>query len=462
MDTIIVGKGAAGLSLSVEIKKSEDHNLIGFVDDNKSDVLGKIIDLPIVIENYKVEVIYIAMPSVDKDVITEICELVNQADVKVKILPSFADIIQHGNVSLAKTKKMEIADLLGRPLVKQDFNFIKGQIRGKSILISGAAGSIGSELSYQVALSDPEKLICLDKAETPLFRLQHKLKQFDCVDYVIGDLMNEVKLNQIFEQHNVDIVLHAAAYKHVPLMEDNPDEAIRNNIQGSDILLRAACEHKIPNIVLVSTDKAVNPTNVMGASKRVVEKLMEYYTKVFPSSKISAVRFGNVIKSDGSVIQMFEERIKEGKSLPVTHKEITRFFMTVEEAAQLILISAFQGATNEIFILDMGEPIKIADLAKKMILLSGKTPFVEIGISYVGLRPGEKLYEEILVNKASAIKTKNKKLFIAKKEEAFEVETFFKDMSWLLLNLASLSNKDIKEYLIKLVPTYSPSAHETC
>ena len=199
MDTIIVGKGAAGLSLSVEIKKSEHHNLIGFVDDHKSDVLGKIVDLPGVIENHKVEAVYIAMPSVDKEVITKICELLNQFDVKVKILPSFADIIQHGNVSLAKTKKIEIADLLGRPLVKQEFNFIKDQLRGKSILISGAAGSIGSELSYQVALSEPKKLICLDKAETPLFRLQHKLEQFGCVDYIIGDLLHDVKLNRIFD-----------------------------------------------------------------------------------------------------------------------------------------------------------------------------------------------------------------------------------------------------------------------
>ncbi len=457
MHTIIIGKGAAGKCLYGEVLKNKNLNFIGFVDDYKKDVLGKIVDLSLIIEQYKIQLAYIAMPSVEKNIINDIRESLKGYNIKLKILPSYADIIQYGNVTLNKTKPIDIEDILGRPLVKQDFVFIKSNIKGKTIFISGAAGSIGSELAYQVALSEPAKLICFDKAETPIFNLQDKLKEFSDVIYIIGDILNEKKLENIFSSQKIDIVLHAAAYKHVPLMEANPDEAIRNNIYGSEIVLKIACKNKVDNLVIVSTDKAVNPTNIMGATKRAVEKLMEVYSNSYPDTKISAVRFGNVLRSNGSVVNIFEDRIKKHESLFVTHHEVIRYFMTVQEAAQLILISAFQGQSNEIFVLDMGKPVKIIKLAEDMISLNGLIPYVDIDIKIVGLRPGEKLFEELLINAGQIKKTPNKKIFITNKEELFDPVEFYNNICEFRNEFPTKSNQEIREWLQKIVPSYKPT-----
>lgn len=456
INTIIIGKGAAGKLLYKELRKKSNINIIGYVDDFKKGVLGNTKELISIIDTYKIALVYIAMPSVDKTIIKGITYQLNSKQVKVKILPSYADIIQYGSVSEAQTKPVSIEDILGRPPVKQDFKFIKNNIKGKTILITGAAGSIGSELAYQVALCEPSKLLCIDTAETPIFNLQNKLSKFGNIYYYICDINNASKLEAIISQNKINLLLHAAAYKHVPLMEHNPDIAVQNNIFGTDTLLSIACSYAISNILIVSTDKAVNPTNVMGATKRAVEKLMEYYSMIYPSIKISAVRFGNVLRSNGSVVNFFEEKIKKGEALPITHPDIIRYFMTIEEAAQLILISSFQGKRNEIFVLDMGSPVKILKLAEDLITLNGLIPYVDIEINIIGLRPGEKLFEELLLKNGQIKKTRNKKIFIVKKEEKFNPVKYYETILDFKKSIQTQSPDQIIEWLSMVVPTYTP------
>jgi len=425
--TLIVGAGDAGEQIlrSIIISNKSCYHPIGFVDDSPIkrgvaihglNVLGKIADIPYIAKKCQIRQLIIALPSANSKQIKEAVELGKKAGIwKIKIAPSLSEIIR-GKVSFKNLKDVEVEDLLGREEVSLDTKQIENFVKGRVVLITGASGSIGSELSRQVSKFNPELLLLLDQDETGIFNISKELeKNFSGLEIksIIADITDKEKIVGIFKKFKPEIVFHAAAYKHVPLMEENPDEAVKNNIFGTHILAEASVNSGVEKFIFISTDKAVNPTSVMGATKRASEMICQAYNQK-NQTKFISVRFGNVLNSRGSVIPIFREQIKSGGPVEVTHKDMKRYFMLTSEACLLVMQAGAMGKGGEVFVLDMGEPVKILDLAKEMIRLSGLELDKDIAIVFTGIRPGEKLFEEMLTAEEGTVATQNKKIFTAR------------------------------------------------
>jgi len=423
--TLIIGAGEAGSLLLKDIRRhsSTPYRIIGYVDDDGAKqgmflhgvrVLGKLEQLRDIIEKYGVEEIIIAIPSAKGKALLRIVEKCNETGVRFRSVPDMKDIL-NGKLAISHIKNVEIDDLLGRDSVVLDEAGIRNYLTGKRVLVSGAAGSIGSELCRQLARFEPSSLILLDNAETPLFYIERELRaKFpeQRLAPVLGDIRDREKLEAVFEEFMPEVVFHAAAYKHVPMMEFNQVEAVTNNIGGTKIMADAAHRFGVDNFVMISTDKAVNPTNVMGASKRVAEIYVQALSRK-SVTRFSTVRFGNVLGSNGSVIPLFMEQIRTGGPVTVTDPDVVRYFMTIPEAAQLVLQAGSLGKGGEIFVLDMGEPVRIKDLAEELIRLSGFVPYEDMDIIFTGLRPGEKLFEELLIDGEGIMRTRHEKIRVA-------------------------------------------------
>jgi FlaA1/EpsC-like NDP-sugar epimerase len=423
--TLIIGAGEAGSLLLKEIRKQRgtEYRVIGFVDDSiekqgmrlhRIPVLGTIDHLKALVRKYKIEEIIVAIPSAQGKMLKRIVASCEKAKIQVKTLPGISDIID-GKVAVSQIKDVDIEDLLGRDQVALDQLAINQYLTGKRVLVTGAAGSIGSEICRQVAKFKPAKIIMFDNAETPLFYVEKELASlFPEIPIVpvIADIRNRTRIEMVFDEFIPEVVFHAAAYKHVPMMEYNPVEAVTNNIVGTRKLADAAHRFGVESFVMISTDKAVNPTNVMGASKRAAEIYVQSLA-MRSTTRFNTVRFGNVLGSNGSVIPIFKEQIAKGGPVTVTDREVIRYFMTIPEASQLVLQAGCLGNGGEIFVLDMGEPVRIVDLAEELIRLSGLTPYEDIDIVFTGLRPGEKLFEELLVDGEGIKPTVHHKIKIA-------------------------------------------------
>ncbi|HAP9453361.1 TPA: polysaccharide biosynthesis protein [Enterococcus faecium] len=425
-NTLIVGAGEGGRILYNSFlgsKTAQDIQVVGFVDDdpNKRNtylsgkkVLGALKDIPELIEKYDIQMVTIAIPSLSRKKLRRIFELVESAHVKVNTMPSIEELAS-GKISVSKLKTIDVVDLLGRDEVKLDIESIKDQITDKVILVTGAGGSIGSEICRQIIQFNPAKLLLLGHGENSIYLIDRELRTHhqNCpteIVPIIADIQDREKINEIMEQYHPDIVYHAAPHKHVPLMEYNPKEAVKNNIFGTKNVAEAAKAAKVKNFVMVSTDKANNPPNVMGSTKRIAEMIVTGLNEE-GCTKFSAVRFGNVLGSRGSVIPVFREQIAKGGPITVTDFRMTRYFMTIPEASRLVIQSGALAKGGEIFILDMSEPVKIVDLAKNMIRLSGYSED-EIEIIETGIRPGEKLYEELLLDKERNDEAVYEKIFV--------------------------------------------------
>lgn len=460
--TIIYGAGEAGAMLAREylVNPNFPYDLIGFIDDDSKKIGTSIYNIPVlgnkesfdkVIRNEKIEEILIAIPSMNG---TELGRVVDRLQgiegISIKTVPGISEMIDNKPLS-SQIRSVRIEDLLGRDEIVINDGSIRGLIENRVVFVTGGAGSIGSELSRQIAKFNPKKLVTIDVNENDIYFLELELKRrYPNLDLVseICNIREEEKVDFLFNKYRPNVVFHAAAHKHVPLMEHNPEEAIKNNIFGTKKVAECADKYGVERMVLISTDKAVNPTNLMGASKRACELVIEHMNKVSKNTKFMAVRFGNVLGSNGSVIPIFKKLIEEGKNLTLTHRDITRYFMTIPEAAQLVIEAGSLGNGGEIFILDMGKPVRIYDLAKRMIKLSN----ANVGIDVVGLRPGEKLFEELLYDVNSAIKTDNKKIFITKIEDGnVDITKFF-------TKLEECTHKPnvehIKEVMKELVVSY--------
>ncbi len=461
---MIIGAGVAGEKVYKEIlgSKSIYKEVICFIDDEPSkwnrtihgvSIYGgrdKIIEA---VNKYKIEEIMVAMPSASKRDLIDIFNICKETKCKLKKLPGIYQFINE-DVHISDLKEVEIQDLLGRDPIKVNLADIMGYVTDKVVMVTGGGGSIGSELCRQIAANKPKQLIIVDIYENNAYDIQLELKHNYPelnLETLIASVRNEVKVNKLFEIYHPDIVYHAAAHKHVPLMEDSPNEAIKNNVFGTLNVARAADKYNAQKFILISTDKAVNPTNVMGATKRLCEMIVQTYNKRSQTEYV-AVRFGNVLGSNGSVIPIFKRQIKEGGPVTVTHPDIIRYFMTIPEAVSLVLQAGAYAKGGEIFILDMGEPVRIADMAKNLIKLSGYEPDVDIKIEYTGLRPGEKLYEELLMEEEELQDTPNHMIHIGKPIEMNE-DTFVER----LINLKEAAygeTDDIRSLIKELVPTY--------
>ena len=464
---MIVGAGTSGSVILKEMTTSSLVNgcVVCFVDDDKNKagkflngvpVAGNRNDIPRLAEEYKIDEIYIAIPSASAKERKAIIEICRETGCQVKILPGIYQLI-NGEVSIAKLRNVEIEDLLGRDPIRVNLDEIMGYVSGKVVLVTGGGGSIGSELCRQVASHNPKQLIIFDIYENNAYDIQLELKEkYPDLDLVvlIGSVRNTHRIETVFEKYRPDIVYHAAAHKHVPLMEDSPNEAIKNNVFGTYKTAKAADKYGTKRFVLISTDKAVNPTNIMGASKRMCEMVVQMMNARSKTDFV-AVRFGNVLGSNGSVIPLFKKQIEQGGPVTVTHPDIIRYFMTIPEAVSLVLQAGAYAKGGEIFVLDMGEPMKILDLAKNLIRLSGYTPDVDIPIVFTGLRPGEKLYEELLMNEEGMQDTPNKLIHIGKPIE-FDMERFEGQLEELYVT-ANEDGDGIREDVMRIVTTYHPA-----
>lgn len=463
---LIVGAGEVGQKVAGELRSSRrPQNPSVFLDDDEKKVGKKILGIPVegrtkdlvkVVQENGIEEVVMAMPSAPREKIRSMVNQCTQLGLPVKIVPAYQEVIESSTSTLQRIREVEIADLLGREPAKLDIQSMASYLSSASILVTGAGGSIGSELCRQLMGFHPRRLILLGHGENSIYQIEMELRNKKLpVELLplIADIQNKFKIEQIFDEYRPEIVFHAAAHKHVPLMEANPDEAVLNNVFGTRNMVQAADKFGVKSFVLVSTDKAVNPTNVMGATKRVAEIIVQEMARR-SNTKFSAVRFGNVLGSRGSVIPLFKKQIEMGGPITITHPEATRYFMTIPEASQLILQSGAMAQGGEIFILDMGEPVKIVDMAKELIRLSGLDES-DIEIQFVGLRPGEKLKEELLTAEEGTTSTKMEKIFIAKPNQ-FDPSVFVGRLDELN-KMAELGRKDEIFSLIKeIVPTYTP------
>lgn len=463
-NVLIYGAGEAGVLLVKEsrINPNFSYRIVGFLDDNPNKkggkvyglrVLGGLEDVEKVVEKNDVSKIIISMPSVEQSKISSILKELNKLkDISVKILPNVDNLIEEGNLS-TQLRNIKLEDLLGREEIKINTKEVFDFIQDKIVFVTGGGGSIGSELINQIAKYNPKKIINIEINENASYLMELELKRkYPYLDYKteIASVRDLDKLDMLFNKYKPEILFHAAAHKHVPLMENNPEEAIKNNIFGTKNVAECCLKYKLESVVLISTDKAVNPTNVMGATKRVCEMIFQKYSEKDSNTKFMAVRFGNVLGSNGSVIPIFSKLIEEGKNLTLTHRDIIRYFMTIPEAAQLVIEAATIGKGGEILILDMGEPVKIYDLAKNMIKLSGSN----VGIDIVGLRPGEKLFEELLYDVNSSEKTSNNKIFITNMENE-KVQVDIDDYYTILKDL--IKNNDtigMRRTLASIIGTF--------
>ena len=462
--TLVIGAGEAGSMIIHELKYSAHLNskVVGVIDDNPHKK-GKLIHgvrilggRECIIEatkKYDVDEIILAIPSASARTTRQILEICNQTTCKLKILPGMYQLITE-DVSVSKLRDVSIEDLLGRDPIQVDLESVRGYVEGKCVMVTGGGGSIGSELCRQIARYNPKRLIIFDIYENNAYDIQQELK----IDYpqlkltvLIGSVRNTSRIEWVMDKYRPDVVYHAAAHKHVPLMEDSPNEAIKNNVFGTYKTARAADKFGVKRFVLISTDKAVNPTNIMGASKRMCEMIIQTFNR-YSKTEYVAVRFGNVLGSNGSVIPLFKRQMAAGGPLTVTHPDIIRYFMTIPEAVSLVLQAGAFAKGGEIFVLDMGEPVKIADLAKNLIRLSGYTLGVDMDIKYTGLRPGEKLYEELLVKEEGIQKTDNNLIYIGKPLEFDEVH-FLSGLK-KLEEATMIESPNVKQLVSHIVPTY--------
>lgn len=462
--TLVIGAGEAGSMIIHELKYSAHLNskVVGVIDDNPHKK-GKLIHGVRILggreciieatEKYDVDEIILAIPSASARTTRQILEICNQTTCKLKILPGMYQLITE-DVSVSKLRDVSIEDLLGRDPIQVDLESVRGYVEGKCVMVTGGGGSIGSELCRQIARYNPKRLIIFDIYENNAYDIQQELK----IDYpqlkltvLIGSVRNTSRIEWVMDKYRPDVVYHAAAHKHVPLMEDSPNEAIKNNVFGTYKTARAADKFGVKRFVLISTDKAVNPTNIMGASKRMCEMIIQTFNR-YSKTEYVAVRFGNVLGSNGSVIPLFKRQMAAGGPLTVTHPDIIRYFMTIPEAVSLVLQAGAFAKGGEIFVLDMGEPVKIADLAKNLIRLSGYTLGVDMDIKYTGLRPGEKLYEELLVKEEGIQKTDNNLIYIGKPLEFDEVH-FLSGLK-KLEEATMVESPNVKQLVSQIVPTY--------
>jgi FlaA1/EpsC-like NDP-sugar epimerase len=460
--TLLIGAGRAGVLVAKEVQQNPHlgMNVIGFVDDDPLKdgtviqgykVLGNTASLPELVQKHKVEQAVITIASASGASIRRIVTECEKIDLPVKIIPGIYEILD-GRVNLSRIREVQIEDLLGREAVELDVDLIGSFLAGKRVLVTGAGGSIGSELCRQVARFSPERLVLLEQAENALFAIHSELAklQIDCeVVPVIADVCDSKRVDQVFDQHKPQVVFHAAAHKHVPMMEYNPGEAIKNNVFGTKKVADAADHYGSEAFVMISTDKAVNPTSIMGASKRVAEIYVQALSGR-SKTKFVAVRFGNVLGSAGSVIPIFKEQIRNGGPVTVTHPDMMRYFMTIPEACQLVMQAASMGEGGEIFVLDMGEPVKIVDLARDLIRLSGFTE-EEIPIQFMGVRQGEKLFEELAVSGEFMNRTRHPKIFIGKIAPTAFIEVTHR-FELLASSTDLTSREEVRQALKEAVP----------
>ena len=461
---MIIGAGLAGEKTYQEItyNPSVYKKVVCFIDDDKSKQGRRIHDVTVyggrekIIEAAKkfgVEEILLAIPSGNRKEVADILNVCKETKCQIKKLPGIYQMI-NGDIHISDFKDVEIQDLLGREPIKVNIEDIIRYVTGKVVMVTGGGGSIGSELCRQIAASGPKQLIIVDIYENNAYDIQlelkHKYPNLN-LETIIASVRNSKKMDKLFEKYQPDIVYHAAAHKHVPLMEDSPNEAVKNNVFGTLNVVKAADKYKTKKFILISTDKAVNPTNIMGATKRICEMIVQSYNKQSQTEYV-AVRFGNVLGSNGSVIPLFKKQIKEGGPVTVTHPDIIRYFMTIPEAVSLVLQAGAYAKGGEIFILDMGEPVKIADMARNLIKLSGYEPDVDIKIKYTGLRPGEKLYEELLMKEEGLQDTPNHLIHIGK-PIALDETTFFNKLT-NLKEAVYKETSDVRLLVKDIVPTY--------
>ena len=464
---MIIGAGDSGSVLIKELKNSTHTNQIPVcvIDDNANKIGRSLFGVPIVggrndiIEKaaeYNIDTIIFAIPTASGANRKAILNIAKETGCKLRTIPGMYQLAK-GEVSISRVRNVELNDLLGRDPITVDNETVFNMIKGKTVLVTGGGGSIGSELCRQIASHEPKQLIIFDIYENNAYEIQQELirkyrdKGLNLVT-LIGSVRNTHRITSVMQEYKPDIVFHAAAHKHVPLMEESPNEAIKNNVMGTYKTAKAAAMAGVKKFVLISTDKAVNPTNIMGATKRICEMIIQMMERETPNTSYVAVRFGNVLGSNGSVIPLFKKQIAEGGPVTVTHKDINRFFMTIPEAVSLVLQASYYAKGGEIFVLDMGEPVKIDDMARNLIKLSGLRPDVDIKIEYTGLRPGEKLYEEKLMAEEGMQMTDNKLIFIGKPIEM--------DDAWFKTKLSELDeesradDKNIKQIVQEIVPTY--------
>lgn len=462
---LIVGAGNAGESLLREMlrRKDSQYEVVGFVDDdpaklyteiNGISVLGTVDDLPAVCKKQSIDEIAIAMPTATRKQLRRVVQVCQGTKTRFSMVPSLTDIAE-GKLQVSQMRDVEINDLLGREVVNLDMEQIRLFLKDKVILVTGAGGSIGSEMCRQVCLFEPRKLLLLEQAENPLFFIERELQKASpavSLACIIADITDKYRIEQVFSQYRPQVVIHAAAHKHVPLMEQNPGEAIKNNINGTRTVANAADAFGAECFVMISTDKAVNPTSIMGSSKRVAEMYIQDLNKTSKTHFVT-VRFGNVLGSNGSVIPIFKQQIAAGGPVTITHPEMRRYFMTIPEASQLVLQASAMGQGGEIFLLDMGEPVKIVDLARELITLSGFRPGEDIEIEFSGLRPGEKLFEELSIEGEDMVPTRHPKIAVWKNIPK-DRETVRAGIEKLLEVAATQDRLQIIRVLKELVPNF--------
>ena len=468
---MIIGAGLAGEKIYREIINSKQvyKQVMCFIDDDFSKqgrsvhgvtVYGGRDKIVEAVEKFGIEEILVAIPSADKKELADVLNICKETKCLIKKLPGMYELL-NGNIHISDFKEVDVLDLLGRDPIEVNLEDIMGYVTDKVVMVTGGGGSIGSELCRQIAASKPKQLIIVDIYENNAYDIQLELKEkyHDLnLEVMIASVRNSKRVDSLFKRFKPDIVYHAAAHKHVPLMEDSPNEAVKNNVFGTLNVVKAADKYHTKRFILISTDKAVNPTNVMGATKRICEMIVQSYNKK-SKTEFVAVRFGNVLGSNGSVIPLFKKQIKAGGPVTVTHPDIIRYFMTIPEAVSLVLQAGAYAKGGEIFILDMGKPVKIADMARNLIKLSGFEPDVDIKIEYTGLRPGEKLYEELLMKEEGLQETPNKLIHIGKPIEMDE-EVFFERLKDLKED-AYAEIEDIRSFIKELVPTYKNPNEKT-
>ena len=469
-NTFIIGAGDAGYILLKELSKNNIFraNVVGLIDDNRKNsvisgvtVVGTTYEILKLIPKYEVEQVFLAIPSISAYNKNRILNVLKEANVSVKVMSSGV-AVEDGESISKHLKDVSIEDLLGRGEVKLSQGEIRSYIKGKSILVTGAGGSIGSQIVREIFKFKPSQLVLVDVNENALYMLERDLdfekshsKEYDDINYIseIVSIREKDALAEVFDKYKPSVVFHAAAHKHVPLMERRPQEAIKNNVFGTKNVMDVAIEKEVERFIMISTDKAVNPTNAMGASKRLTEIILQSKGNRY-KTKFAAVRFGNVLGSNGSVIPIFKEQIKKGGPITITHRNIIRYFMTIPEAAQLVLQAGYYASEGEIFLLDMGEPVKIIDLATNLIKLSGLEPYKDIDIEEIGLRPGEKMYEELSLDYESSEKTDNKMIYKNTTLD-IDVEELDKKLVELKSMLGHSTNEEIRSKLFEIINCYN-------
>lgn len=472
---LILGAGSAGASVVQELQRNDNLKMtpVAFLDDDPDKlklrirgvpVIGRISEMTIIAKKFNISKVILAVPAASGKKIREILDLASENNIDALTVPGVQEILS-GKVDIAKLRKIQVEDLLRRPPIKTDIFVVSNFLSNKTVLLTGGGGSIGSELCRQIMKTNPNKLIILGHGENSIFEIEEELKYIKNknadrkiintnIISRIADIKDKARLSVIFNEFRPDVIFHAAAHKHVPLMEENPSEVISNNLLGTRNLIECSVEYDVNNFVLISSDKAVNSTNLMGTSKRIAEMIVLGAAKKH-NMNFKAVRFGNVLGSRGSVIRTFRKQLERGGPITITHPDIKRYFMTIPEAVQLVLQASVLGKGSEIFVLDMGEPVKIVDLAQDVIRLAGLEEGVDIDIEYTGLRPGEKMFEELFGDGEEYLRTSHEKILFAKNSSEFIPDTLSDQLDNLIQNCNNYSKEEIISHLQSIVPEFS-------